>query len=363
MAEYLLTPGPVPLHEETIKAMARQVVSHRSQVFRSLLRSVREKLVEVYGGGEPLVLTGSGTLAVESMAWSLVEPGDRVLVVSHGEFGERLREALERRGAAVDVLRPPRPGEPVPPEAVEARLEGSGYQAVALVYTETSLGLSYHDAARIAEKAHEAGALVLVDAVSALGGEPVPPPGRVDAVATASQKALAGPPGLSFVALSSQGVERVEALRVRPPSYLDLGKALRFHRERSETPYTPAVNLLYAMERALELLLEAGPEEWRRRHCRRARLLYEKLPALGLEPVVAERGYRSCTVAGFRTPVPSSRVAEALLRHGYRVARGMGGLREAMIRISTMGWLPDEAYRGLVEALEAEMPRLLASAR
>ncbi|HID41349.1 MAG TPA: alanine--glyoxylate aminotransferase family protein, partial [Pyrodictium sp.] len=85
--ELLFTPGPVMMHKRALEAMARQVVSHRSEEFRRLLDDVRELLVKVYQGGEPLVLTGSGTLAVESMAWSIVEPGEQVLVVSHGEFG------------------------------------------------------------------------------------------------------------------------------------------------------------------------------------------------------------------------------------------------------------------------------------
>ncbi len=345
--EWLLTPGPVTVHPEALKAMARQVVSHRSQEFRELLASVREKLARVYGGGEVLVLTGSGTLAVDSMAWSLVEPGERVLVVSHGEFGGRLAESLRRRGAAVETLEPPEPGVAVDAGEVAARLERGGYAAVALVYTETSLGLSYRDAEAVAKAAREAGALVLVDAVSALAGERVPPPPLVDAVASASQKALAAPPGLGFVAVSEAALERMARLRSPPPPYLDLAKVARFHRERVETPFTPAVNLLYALDKALDLILDVGVDAWVERHERRARLLYERLPRLGLEPVVAEPRYRANTVAAFYTPVPSSRLAEALARRCIRVARGMGELRERVVRISTMGWLGDEVYEQL----------------
>ena len=351
MAEYLLTPGPVPMHPEAVEALARQPVSHRSQGFRELLSSVLEKLATIYGGGEPLLLTGSGTLAVESMAWSLVAPGERVLVLVSGEFGERLAETLRRRGALVEEVRAAAPGEPADLGEALSRLEKGGYAAVAMVYTETSMGLSHRYAEKIAEEAKSRGALVLVDAVSALAGEEVPAPPMVDAVASASQKALAGPPGLSFVAVSEEALKKMKRVEPRPPTYMDLWKVYKFHSERRETPFTPAIQLLYGMEVALEKVLEYGLDRWIERHRRRARLLYEKLPAAGLEPLVHDPGYRANTVTAFRTPVPSSVVAEKLLEKGYRVARGMGALKDTVVRISTMGWLGDEVYHGLVEAI------------
>ncbi len=352
--EVLLTPGPVMLHEDTLAAMARQVVSHRSEAFRRELDRLREYMERVAGGGTALVLTGSGTLAVESMAWSLVAPGEKVLVVVHGEFGERLAASLRARGAEVVEARQPRPGEPVALDVLLEEIEGGGYAAVALVYTETSQGLSHRDVERIAEEAHAAGSLVLVDAVSAFAGEKVPRPGVVDAIATASQKALAGPPGLSFVILGPSAGERLRSRGTPPgtPSYLDLAKVLRFHAERRETPYTPAVNLVYSMNKALELILEYGVEAWVERHRRRAERLYAALPRVGLEPLVENPGYRAWTVAAFKTPVPSSQVAEALAAHGIRVARGMGPLRDRVVRISTMGWSPDWVFEKLPSIVE-----------
>jgi alanine-glyoxylate transaminase/serine-glyoxylate transaminase/serine-pyruvate transaminase len=357
--EVLLTPGPVMLHERVVRALAVQPVGHRSEGFRRVLDRVRELAARIAGGGVPLVLTGSGTLAVESMVWSLVRPGDNVLLVSHGEFGERLGESLRRRGAVVEALRPRGPGEPVEPERVAERLETGGFDVLAMVYTETSMGLSYRDARRLAEKAHDMGARVIVDAVSGFAGEHVPPPGVVDAVATASQKALAGPPGLGFVVVSEEEAERLRSRGVPPgtPSYLDLSKVLRFHEERRETPFTPAVTLMPAMAEALALIAEEmGPEAWVERHRRRAERLYRQLPRAGLEPLVAREEYRAWTLAAFRTPVPSSLVAEALARRGIRVARGMGALRDQVVRVSTMGWSPDRVFDelpGLVEeALE-----------
>ncbi|KSW12017.1 hypothetical protein CF15_04340 [Pyrodictium occultum] len=348
--ELLFTPGPVMMHERVLRAMAGQVISHRSEEFRRLLDEVRELLARVYGGGEPLVLTGSGTLAVESMAWSLVEPGERVLVVSHGEFGERLVDTLRRRGALVETVEAERPGVHVPAEKVIEKLDEAGYAAVAMVYTETSLGLSYRDAERVAKAAKDRGALVLVDAVSALAGERVPALGIVDAVASAAQKAVAGPPGVSFIAVSGNALEKMRRLRVRPPNYLDLWKVYSFHSERRETPYTPAVNLLYGLREALTLIVERGVDAWIEAHRERAEILYSKLPGYGLEPVV-EPGYRANTVAAFYTPVPSGTLASELARRGIRVARGMGQLRDRVVRIATMGWLPHGAFEKLFEAL------------
>ncbi len=353
--EVLLTPGPVMLHPEVLASLSRQVVSHRSEAFRRELDRLREGIERIAGGGTALVLTGSGTLAVESMAWSLAGPGDVALVVSHGEFGERLVDTLRRRGVTVEVLRPRAPGEAVPLEEALARLERGIYSVVALVYTETSMGLSYREAEKLAEEARARGARVLVDAVSAFAGERVPRPGVVDAVATASQKALAGPPGLGFVVV---GEEAAGLLRRRPPSgvpnYLDLAKVLRFHEERRETPYTPAVNLVYAMNRAVELILEHGVDAWIERHRARAEKVYRAAAEAGLEPLVKSPGHRAWTVAALRTPLDSAAVAEALLRRGIRVARGMGELKSSVIRVSTMGWSPDSVFD--------ELPRLLREA-
>ncbi|RUM48265.1 MAG: hypothetical protein DSY37_00045 [Hyperthermus sp.] len=347
---YTLTPGPVPLHEDTLKAMSKQIISHRSESFRVLLASVRSRLQEIYDS-TPLVLTGSGTLAVESMAWSLVEPGEKVLVVSHGEFGERLSSTLQRRGAIVKEVTPATPGSPVRIEEVEEEIEKGNHTVLATVFTETSLGLSFRDVERIGEKAKERGMLVIVDAVSALGGENIPPPDVIDALATASQKALAGPPGLSFVFVNEEAKKKLASLKTKPPSYLDLYKVLRYHEERRETPYTPAINLLYAMNIALELIIEYGVDEWVERHCKRAQLLHDRLPAQGYKPVVQEERYRACTLAAFYTPLSSSKIVEKALAHGYHIARGMGELRDRVIRVSTMGWLNDSIYLELVDVL------------
>ncbi len=343
--EVLLTPGPVMLHERVVRALAAQPVSHRSETFRRLLDETRGLLEKMAGGGRALVLTGSGTLAVESMAWSLVGPGDNVLVVSHGEFGERLADTLRRRGAVVNVVES-EPGSAVPLDTVIGELEKGGYDAVAVVYTETSMGLSYRETAKLAEAAKAAGARVLVDAVSAFGGEPVPPPGVVDAVATASQKALAGPPGLGFVIVDEEVFEKLRSRGVPPgtPNYLDLGKVARFHAERRETPYTPAVTLIYGMLEALRVIDEYGIGAWRERHRRRAEALYTQMP---LEPLVMSCEHRAWTLAAFRTPVPSSILAVKLAARGIRVARGMGSLKDRVIRVSTMGWSPEEALNNL----------------
>jgi len=344
--EVLLTPGPVMLHERTLRAMAAQPLSHRSEAFRRLLGEVRGLLEELAGGGSALVLTGSGTLAVEAMAWSLVAPGDTALVVSHGEFGERLANSLRRRGAVVSLLEARSAGGAVSLEEALREIETRLYDVVALVYTETSMGLSYREAGKLAEAAKAAGSRVLVDAVSAFGGEPVPPPGTVDAIATASQKALAGPPGLGFVVVGEEALRGLLGRGVPPgtPSYLDLSKVARFHLERRETPYTPAVNLLYGMAEALHLIAEHGREEWIARHRRRAEKLYRSIP---LEPLVASPGHRAWTLAAFRTPIPSSVLAKRLAERGIRVARGMGQLRDAVIRVSTMGWSPDNVFDDL----------------
>ena len=345
----LLTPGPVEVPEEVLAEASARVVSHRSEEFHKLYSGVQQLLRKLYGlnnGGFVALLAGSGTTAVDAMAWSGVGRGERVLVVSHGVFGDRLAETLERRGARVEVLRPPKPGEPVEEDTVIEKLEDGGYDVLALVHNETSVGLAYRSLPKLCKAAGRAGVRVIVDTVSGLGGEPFSMEWGVAAAASASHKAIAAPPGVSFVAVS-----RTARLYRDVPLALDLER-YRLFDEKLETPFTPPVTLVRALRRALERIMEMGVDRYIAMHRERARILYEELPRLGLEPVVTREEYRSNTVAAFYTPVSAVELRKRLAKMGYIIATGMGELRDRVVRVGVMGDLTLEDMLGFVEAVE-----------
>ncbi len=347
----LFTPGPVEVAPRVLAASSRGVVSHRSSEFRRLLGDVVGRLKRLLNvdGGEALVLPGSGTTAVDAMTWSLVPPGERVLVLSWGEFGERLAATLRLRGARVDVLAAPWGSTIDADEAAKAALRG-GYRYVAVVHNETSTGVAFRELHSLAETLEAEGVRLLVDTVSGAGGEDIRVSQRIYAAATCSHKALASIPGVAIVALSRRAVEELEeaggALARAPPS-LDLWRHLRFLRDRGETPFTPPVNALYALREALNVIEEAGGvEAWLRIHARRAGIVYSS----GVPPLPGEEDLWSHTVAAFKVR-DAFRVKRVLEDEGFLVATGMGRLKGSVVRVGLMGHHGLGEFEALAEAL------------
>ncbi len=350
----LFTPGPVEVSERVLQAQARPMITHRGPEFQRLLARVVEGLAELGGAEEALVMPGSGTTAVDAMLWSFVETGARVLVLVYGDFGRRIAESLRERGAVVETLASERPGEYPDPEHVAARLEEGGYEYLVLVQNETSMGLVYSGLSVLAEKAYEMGVKVLVDAVSAFPVEDPLLRKGVYAAATCSHKALAAPPGAAIVLLGREAGEYLEKGKSRnTPPALDLRRYHRFLVERKETPFTPPVTILYALNEALNMVKEEGLARYREKHRERATLLYTNLPQLGFDAVVRDPAYRSITVTAFKTPreVKATRLVAELRARGYVIAPGMKEYRDTMIRVGVMGAITFSDVRELIEAI------------
>ncbi len=339
----LLTPGPVQVPRRVLEALARQPLFHRGSEFRELFREVLENLSRLYPSGEPLVIPGTGTLAVDAMVYNYVEPGDKVLAVVNGVFGERLVEALESRGAEVRVLKSS-PGESVPYGDVEEEaLRVRGLKAIAVVHNETSTAVALRCLDKLRDLAHSLGALLLVDSVSGFPAEPLPP--GVDVVATASHKALLATPGASILYVS----EKPRSTRGVPPSMrLD-----RFIESRAayETPYTPPINTLYALKASTDYILEMGVARYQELHAERAETIYSLVRA---EPLVSDAGARSHTVAAFKLGRAREAIEE-LAATGYVVAGGMGELRGKIVRVGLMG----DIERSDIEAVAAVLNKYL----
>jgi len=257
----LRIPGPTPVPPEVRQALAAPVIGHRSADMQALMSRVRQSLRQVFQSEhEVLFFAASGTGGMEAAVANLLSPGDRVLVVSVGVFGERWIQLVEAFGAEVDCLRFP-PGEAADPGRVAARLRTEGpYRAVFATHNETSTGVT-NDLEALSGALQEQGderPLLVVDAISSLGAIDLRTDAwECDVVVTGSQKALMTPPGLALVSVSPRALAASEQAR-NPRFYWDFHKALQYATERNQTPFTPSVSLLQGLDVALEQILAEG---------------------------------------------------------------------------------------------------------
>jgi aspartate aminotransferase-like enzyme len=335
---YLMAPGPTPVPPEVLEAGARPVLHHRGPDFRELMLRCLGRLREVCRTeNDVLVFTASGSGAFESAVVNLLSPGEQVLVVSAGEFGERWAKLAATYGADVQSLRYDW-GETPQPDDLREKLAETGAETVVLVHSETSTGV-VADVEALAKVAAEAGALTVVDAVSSLGAVPLETDAwGLDVVVAGSQKALMTPPGLSVVTVSPKAWERA-ARSTTPRFYFDWEK-LRKALEAGSTPFTPAVSIVVSLDAALGLLLEEGLETAFARHAALGRACREGAKAMGLE-LFSPDEERSAVVTAILTPegVNAKELVLALRdRFGITVAGGHGELGERMFRIGHIGY-------------------------
>lgn len=334
---YLLSPGPTPVPPAVLEAGARQVLHHRGPEFRELMRRCLDRLRAVCRTqGDVLLLTASGTGAFESAVANLLSPGDRVLCVTAGAFGDRWIAMAKAYGLEVEELRYAW-GETPQADDLAARLEETGAATAFVVHSETSTGVVC-DLEAIARAARAAGALLVVDAVSSLGAVPVETDAwDLDVVVSGSQKALMTPPGLSLVTVSEAAWARSEVAS-SPRFYFDWRK-LRKALAEGSTPSTPAVSVVVQLDAALGLLLEEGLEAAFARHAALGRACREGAKAMGLS-LFSPDEERSAVVTAIRVPeqVDARELVRALRdRFGITVAGGHGELASRIFRIGHIG--------------------------
>ena len=340
MAEkrYLMTPGPTPAPPEVLAAIAQPVLHHRGPDYKKLYSECLGRLREVFRTGEEVLLFGgSGTGAMESAVANLCSPGERVLVVSAGYFGERWASLAKAFGADVDHLRYAW-GEVPTVEDAAARLHEREATIVFLTHSETSTGVVI-DLQPFAAAASEAGALSVVDAISSLGAVPVETDAwGIDVVAAGAQKALMTPPGLAMTSASRAAWEK-SATSSSPRYYWDWERT-RKGQSTLDAPVTPPVSLVAGLNVALGMLLEEGLEAAFERHVRLGRACREGLKAMGLELSSPDED-SSAVVTAARAPegIDSDELVLLLRdRHGVTLAPGQGELKGKIFRIGHIGY-------------------------
>jgi aspartate aminotransferase-like enzyme len=352
--KYLFTPGPTPVPPEVLAATALPIVHHRGTDFRAVYERCLRRLKEVFRTeNEVLLFTASGTGGFESAIANLTAPGDRVLVVSAGSFGERWAAMADAYGADVDHLRYEW-GETPSVDDVRSRAADAKY--VTLVHSETSTGV-VADVQSLAAAAKEAGALVVVDAISSLGAVPLESDAwGIDVVVTGSQKALMTPPGLALVSVSDAAYA---ATAGAPRFYFDWERT-RKAQAAYDAAFTPAVSLVIGLDTALGLILEEGLESVFARHVRLGRACREGAKAMGLElfsPDVDE----SAVVTSIRVPEGVDGGELLLLlrdRFGVTLAPGQGALKGKVFRIGHIGWFDVFDIASALSAVELALTEL-----
>jgi aspartate aminotransferase-like enzyme len=339
----LMIPGPTNLPDQVRRALAQPSVYHRGERAAELLETCTDGLRQVFGTeGHVFILTCSSTGGLEAAVTNFLSPGDPVLCVQAGKFGERIGDIAEAFGAEVSRCSFDY-GRAADPEVVRAELGRGDFRALLCVHNETSTGVT-HDVAALAAAARGVGCLTIVDCISCLAGVPVETDAwGLDAAVGGSQKCLMLPPGLAFVAVRPDAWPATERATM-PRYYFDLSAALD-SLQKGQTPYTPNVSLLMALEASLQLIEAEGLPAVFARHRAMASATRAAMQAAGLE-LFADPAHASDTVTAVRSPQALDSVALVRTvwdRHRVLISGGQGELKGRIFRIGHMGTvqLPD----------------------
>lgn len=334
----LRLPGPTEVPEAVRAALARPMINHRGPEFRAMLAATEALIRPVLGTANPVVfLSGSGTAAMEAALANILAPGERVLVASHGQFGERFAEIARALGTAVDMVEFPW-GEAPDPAVVGTRLAEADYGALLVTHNESSTG-AVADLAGLGKLTQGTRTLLVTDSVSGLAGiEMRQDEWGVDVVVSASQKALMCPPGLGLVSLSERARARILRNEAMPRFFFDLRKALA-NAEKHETPFTPSVSHIAGLHEALKLIATETLPKVLARHRRLADALRAGGAAMGLAEFTRAPN-RSATVVVFEVPAGLAGgdiVRLMYQRHACVIAGARNRLQGKVIRIGVMG--------------------------
>jgi len=356
--EQLRIPGPTPCPNEVLKAMSRQMINHRGPQFGQILTDVTAKLKQLFQTkGDVFLLTGSGTGGLEAVIVNTLSPGDKVLSVSIGVFGERFGAIAEKFGAEVVPLRFEW-GKAADADAVRRALEADPkIKAVLVTHNETSTGVT-NDLAAISSAVKEFDKLLLVDAISSLGSINLPVDDwHCDVVVTGSQKGWMVPPGLAMVSVSQEGWQAHAKARM-PRFYWDFTKA-KSYLERGQTPWTPAISTIFALSVSLQMMLDEGLPNIIARHARVGKAARAGIKSLGLS-LFAEESHASNTV----TAVAASNGLDTkkmlkILREEHQIilSGGQQKLDGKIFRIGHLGWVTEDDIKVVISALKVVLPQ------
>ncbi len=355
----LMIPGPTPVPEQVLLALAKSPIGHRSGDFSKIMADVTAKLQWLHQTqNEVLILTVSGTGAMEAGIINFLSKGDRVLVGENGKFGERWGDVCDAYGINAERIKAEW-GQPLDPEVFRAKLEADTnkeIKAVIITHSETSTGV-VNDLETINRyvKAHGK-ALIIVDAVTSLGAMNVPmDTWELDVVASGSQKGYMIPPGLGFVAVGAKAWEAYATADL-PRYYLDLGKA-RKDAKKNSTPFTTSVNMVVALQVALKMMEAEGLASIFARHVRHRNATRAAAKALGLG-LLADDSCGSASITAIAPPdgLDAEKIRSTIKKHfDIVIAGGQDHLNGKIFRVGHLGFVSDRDILTAVSALEGTL--------
>jgi len=357
----LMIPGPTPVPEQVLLAIAKHPIGHRSGDFSKIIGECNEGLKWLHQtSNDVLTVAASGTGAMEAGIINFLSPGDRVLVGSNGKFGERWGKVAQAYNLNVEIITAEW-GQPLDPEKFREKLEADKekeIKAVILTHSETSTAV-LNDLETINRhvKAHGE-ALIIVDAVTSLGATNVPvDEWALDVVGSGSQKGYMLPPGLSFVAVSPKAWKAYETAKL-PRFYFDLGP-YRKTAAKNSTPFTPPVNLYFGLQVALKMLKDEGLENIFARHLRLTNATRAAVKALGLGLLAADNVASNAATAVAPTQVEAEQIRAVMKkRFDIALAGGQDHLKGKIFRIGHLGFISDRDILTCIGALEATLQEL-----
>lgn len=355
----LRIPGPTPLPPEVLQIQSKQMINHRSVEYHAMMGDITQKIKEIYQTKNDLfILTGSGTGGLEAAATNMLSPGDPVLSVSIGVFGDRFTSIAQTFGANVIPVKFDM-GKAADPEIVRQALQDHpDIKAVLITHNETSTGVT-NDLASLSKVVKSFNKLLIVDCISSMSSINCPVDDwQIDVAVSGSQKGWMSPPGLAFVSVSQKAWEAYAQAKM-PRFYWDFARAKKYL-EKEETPWTPAVSVIYALQVGLNILSKEGLQNIFARHERVGKATREGAKALGLKPVADEK-YASNTVTSIWLPAGIEyKALSKTMREDYQIviAGGQGALDGKIFRIGHLGWVDVKDIEECMAALEGALAKL-----
>lgn len=360
--QFLMIPGPTPVPESVLMAMAKHPIGHRSPEFSAILKQVFEDLRWLFQTKEDVfIYTASGTGAMEAAIYNLVNPGDKVLSLIIGNFGERWAKIAQGKGAIVEKLEV-KWGNAINPADLKKILDADTNKEikfVTLTHNETSTGVT-NDVKALNDIIQAHGAISIVDGITSIGAIPMKmDEWGIDVVVSGSQKGFMIPPGLAFLACSKKAWKAYEQCK-NPGFYFNFG-AYKKNLEKDTTPYTPAVSLIIALHEAMKMLKEEGLDNIYLRHARLACGLRSAIRAMGLKLFVEDDEIASAAITSI---LPPEGITVADIRKTLKkdfdlvVADGQGEVKGKIFRMGHLGFASERDMIAAVGALEMTLQKL-----
>ncbi|MEA2015630.1 MAG: alanine--glyoxylate aminotransferase family protein [Actinomycetota bacterium] len=342
LKKYIMTPGPTPISEEVLLEHARPLMHHRSPEFSEVFIAVTDKLKKLLKTeNDVFVLTSSGTGSMEASVVNFFSEGDKVLVVNIGNFGERFKKITGKYG--LDVVSVDYEwGDTANPDDIKKALdENPGIRGVLAQFSETSTG-ALNDVETISSIVKEYPAIFIVDAISGLGASDFnTDKWNIDVAIGGSQKALSAPSGVAFISVSDKAWKLNEKSELKK-FYFDLAVAKNYTKKTPpQTPWTPAISIFVAMNKALDILFEEGLENVFERHRVLALATQRAVEKMGLELLVKDKGKRGFSVTSIIVPegVNGGEITRIMrTKYGVTIAGGQGSYKGKILRIGHLGY-------------------------